>query len=255
MSSESTAGRVPEDPPSAAELSHQKRSADEDNEESASKRQKQEGEDEKTTPQSAPIFLFATATDVQARRSNSQSHWSRKQCLTLREMLGIGDYSYRDDSSSMGNIDFLFISNYIINFEFLLDECPEVLSLPRAVCVYGAKEGTEDAWRQACTTLDGQCSVDFLCRAPSDPPKGPTNPLAQRIPYGVHHSKIFLVGYSSGLLRVVIHTANLRFSDVHHKAQVRVETSHCCNNYDRALIAVVLHCQGGLHSGLCQKKH
>jgi hypothetical protein len=132
----------------------------------------------------------------------------------------MGDYG--DDSTSMGPIDFIFISNYIVNFEFLLDEIPELLSLPRACVIYGAKEGSENAWRQASTSADGSCSVDFVCRNPSDPPKSATNPLSQRIPYGVHHSKLFLVGYLSGILRVVIHTANLRYSDVINKAQVRL---------------------------------
>lgn len=131
---------------------------------------------------------------------------------------GIGEYS---DSSSamMGPIDFIFVTSYLLNFEFLLDEVPELLSLPRACVVYGTKEGTEDAWRQACTTLDGTCSVDFLCRNPSDPKQSPTNPLEHKIPYGVHHTKMFLVGYATGALRVVIHTANLRFGDINHKAQ------------------------------------
>lgn len=142
--------------------------------------------------------------------------------------VGIGDYGDDDDDSmTMGPIDFLFVANYIVNFEFLLDEVPELLSLPRACVVYGCKEGSEEAWRQACTTLDGSCSVDFLCRNPSDPPRSGSNPLAQRIPYGVHHTKMFLVGYSSGMLRVVVHTANLRFSDVHHKAQVCSPLRRC----------------------------
>jgi Tyrosyl-DNA phosphodiesterase len=134
--------------------------------------------------------------------------------------LGMGDYG--DDSTSMGSIDYIFITSYIVNFEFLLDEIPELLSLPRACVIYGAKEGSENAWRQASTSVDGTCSVDFICRNPSDPPKSVTNPLAQRIPFGVHHSKLFLVGFSSGILRVVIHTANLRYSDVNNKAQVYI---------------------------------
>ncbi|CAB9527498.1 Tyrosyl-DNA phosphodiesterase 1 [Seminavis robusta] len=189
-----------------------KRPAPEDTEEDTAKRQKVP-----LPPQPAPVFLFATSTDVQARRGASRDDWCRTQCLTLREMLGMGDYS--DDSMSMGPIDFIFISNYIVNFEFLLDEVPELLSLPRACVVYGAKEGSENAWRQASTSADGSCSVDFVCRNPADPPATATNPLAHKIPYGVHHSKFFLVGFSSGLLRVVIHTANLRHSDVNNKAQ------------------------------------
>ena len=91
---------------------------------------------------------------------------------------GIGEYN--DSSAGMGPIDFIFVSTYLLNFEFLLDEVPELLSLPRACVVYGAKEGTEDAWRQACTTLEGQCSVDFLCRDPSAPKKSANNQGAKQ---------------------------------------------------------------------------
>ena len=64
----------------------QKRSAD-GGDESPAKRQK--GENEIVNPpRPAPLYLFATTTDVQARRGASRDHWSRKQCLTLREMLG-----------------------------------------------------------------------------------------------------------------------------------------------------------------------
>jgi tyrosyl-DNA phosphodiesterase-1 len=46
-----------------------------------------------------------------------------------------------------------------------------------------------------------------------------TNFLSLQIPFGVHHSKFFLVGFTDGTLRVVIHTANLLDGDNHIKAQ------------------------------------
>ena len=161
------------------------------------------------------LCLFALRCD--AIRSSSNHVYLTYQLPGCP--LGMGDYG--DDFTSMGPIDFMFISNYIVNFEFLLDEIPELLSLPRACIIYGAKEGSENAWRQASTSADGACTVDFVCRNPSDPPASAANPFSQRIPFGVHHSKLFLVGYNSGLLRVVVHTANLRYSDVNNKAQVR----------------------------------
>lgn len=64
----------------------QKRPAnDARDESSAAKRQKNSIV---TPPRPAPLYLFATTTDVQARRGASRDHWSRTQCLTLREMLG-----------------------------------------------------------------------------------------------------------------------------------------------------------------------
>ena len=41
----------------------------------------------------------------------------------------------------------------------------------------------------------------------------------RQIPYGVHHTKLFLVAFSDGTLRVVIHTANLIRDDIHLKTQ------------------------------------
>ena len=53
---------------------------------------------------------------------------------------------------------------------------------------------------------------------PSDPPNSTSNPLPFKIDYGVHHTKLFLVGYEHAL-RVVVHTANLRASDLANNAQ------------------------------------
>ena len=53
---------------------------------------------------------------------------------------------------------------------------------------------------------------------PSDPPNSTSNPLPFKIDYGVHHTKLFLVGYENAL-RVVVHTANLRASDLANNAQ------------------------------------
>jgi hypothetical protein len=62
-------------------------------------------------------------------------------------------------------------------------------------------------------------AVDFVIRRPSDPANSRYNPLPHRIPFGVHHSKLFLVGFAHGVLRVIIHTANLRYNDIHIKTQ------------------------------------
>jgi tyrosyl-DNA phosphodiesterase-1 len=37
--------------------------------------------------------------------------------------------------------------------------------------------------------------------------------------WGCHHTKLFLVGYKSGRLRVIVHTANMCFNDIHLKCQ------------------------------------
>lgn len=51
-----------------------------------------------------------------------------------------------------------------------------------------------------------------------DPTFHRSHAMPLQIPYGVHHSKFFLVGYADDTLRVIIHTANLVYGDLHLKA-------------------------------------
>jgi tyrosyl-DNA phosphodiesterase-1 len=175
----------------------------------APKRQRP-NEGDQAQVRAAPIKLFCTLSDQAERRMhpNDKNHWSRTQCLTLREMLGF------DDESSKSAIEWLIIGNFIINFDFLLDEIPELLSVPQTTVLYGVAETPVQPWQSAagfpleCVRLD-----------PSESPGTRTNPTKQRIPYGCHHSKFFLVGFSNSTVRVIIHTANLRYTDIHCKAQ------------------------------------
>lgn len=170
-------------------------------------------------PSAAPVKLFCTLSDEAERRAHTdKNHWSRTQCWTLREMLGYDNNSTTDSFSSTStarHIEWLVVGNYLIDFDFLLDEIPELLSIPNVVVFYGNADTSEQPWKSACA---GAHTVDFVRLNPSDPP-GLSNPTGQRIPYGVHHSKFFLVGYSDSTVRVIIHTANLRYTDIHAKAQ------------------------------------
>jgi tyrosyl-DNA phosphodiesterase-1 len=38
-------------------------------------------------------------------------------------------------------------------------------------------------------------------------------------PWGTHHSKFFLLRYATGAVRLIVHTANLRFHDCNSKTQ------------------------------------
>ncbi|KAL7466338.1 hypothetical protein ACHAXS_006654 [Conticribra weissflogii] len=70
-------------------------------------------------------------------------------------------------------------------------------------------------------------SVEFIPLIPSDPPRSKTNPLSLKFPYGVHHTKMFLMGYEDHFnkisrkqcIRVVVHTANLLPCDTNFKIQ------------------------------------
>ena len=156
----------------------------------------------------APIKLFATKSDVamRSRYPHDQEHWSKTQCWTLREMLGYdGNYS--------AGIQWIVIATYLLDAEFLLDEVPELLQVPEVAVLYGHADSPLASWKSASVGSFHAIQID-----PSDDP-GPANPIGTRIPYGVHHTKCFLVGFSDGTLRVVIHTANLGYSDIHLKTQ------------------------------------
>ena len=173
--------------------------------------------------------MFATTQDLNVReqnkgiRNDNTLHWSFSQCETLREVLGIDapdaqcapSSAAEADTPTVGGktIDWLIISNYMIDFHYLLDEVPELVSIPRVVVFYGCAE-TEPPpiWKQ-------NNAVDLRRLDPTEAPRTVVNPTSQRIPYGVHHSKFFLIGYNDETMRVVIHTANLRNSDLHLKAQ------------------------------------
>lgn len=62
-------------------------------------------------------------------------------------------------------------------------------------------------------------NIDFIRLDPASPAQTESNPCTVQIPYGCHHSKFFIVGFRSGRLRIIIHTANMRYGDVHLKAQ------------------------------------
>ena len=77
--------------------------------------------------------------------------------------------------------------------------------------------------RQWKTLLEGTGrTVDFVQLLPSDPPNSRANPLPVKIEYGVHHTKMFLMGYDEGGLskcHVSIHTSNILHSDAELKSQ------------------------------------
>ena len=127
------------------------------------------------------IKLFAT---IGIDDSSGQRHGQHpgvpfvgEYCRTLRDILGFNDKLQQGTGTSM---DWLVVSNYIVDFAFLLDEVPELLSCPTTVVFYGATSQVSaiDAWRQCCTNeKDGSCSVHFQQLCPSDPPLTSTNPL------------------------------------------------------------------------------
>ena len=150
----------------------------ESNEPKAKRRRKLEPEG--TKPGGLPIKLFSTrrrdGSSYSSTSSSSSSSSSssllllnRQHCQSLREMLGFGCQS---SSSSIG---FVVVYNYLIDFDFFLEEIPELLSCPKTIVFYGYGS-TPLAWKQCVAGV-----VEFHCLRPSDPPQSPTNPLPFRV--------------------------------------------------------------------------
>jgi tyrosyl-DNA phosphodiesterase-1 len=192
-----------------------------------------------------PIKIFATDRDralrKRLRRTMSKTseeyrhHWSNHHCWTFREMLGFDRFSglrherpTQNDpqhhptivSNAVG-IDWIIIATYILDADFLVTELPELLHVPTVVVIYQYQDfcGSDRQARWVQTASAKGHSLTFLKRDPREQPGTATNPLEHTMEYGCHHTKMCLVGYSSGRLRVNIHTSNLRKEDLHDKCQ------------------------------------
>lgn len=161
------------------------------------------------TQRIAPIRLFKTTIgkNVLPPRDKTQETVEEDFCMTLRQVLGF------DGNQPNASIEWLVMVNYIIDPQFLLEEIPELLSVGCTVVFCGCHDSPFTGWKQAA-----EGSVDVRCLRPSDKP-GITNPTGKAIAFGVHHTKMFLIGFSNKTIRVVVHTANLLHSDIYLKAQ------------------------------------
>ena len=164
--------------------------------------------------QDSPFKLFQTALDKQ-----STNPLVREHCLSLRQMLGL-DYStsgYQMDTRT--SVDWLCISNFIVDFDFLLQAMPELVSIPTSLVFYQTDcsplQNGMARWKEAAGG-----NVTFVPLDPKAEPRGRDgndpnshNPLRYKFRYGCHHTKMFLVGRSNGTLRVIVHTSNLMAQD------------------------------------------
>jgi Tyrosyl-DNA phosphodiesterase len=202
----------------------------------------------------APMYLFATVRDLEERRlrDDDRNHWCFTQCKTLRELVGLHDVfdplqgpSLKSQlaASPAVKMDWIVISTYLLHVPSLLSFLPELLSVRLIVLFYGHEmeddqqlpESTSDnvsiegmtlrKWRDRVVKINGGV-FDVRQLSPSySPCRSAVNPTPYVIPYGVHHSKFFIVGYrgdheeSRRRIRVVIHTSNLIFNDIMLKTQ------------------------------------
>jgi hypothetical protein len=123
-----------------------------------------------------PIKLFATIQNEQFFNAVGDKTSPFRNChATLREMLGV------DDMRDHGAIKWIVGCNYLIDFDYLIETVPELLSCPRTVFFYGVAETSPETWRRACTEACGTSTTDFVQLVPSDPPGSRTNPLSCRV--------------------------------------------------------------------------
>jgi len=139
------------------------------------------------------------------------------------------------NNKSRRNFEYLIASNYLVDFgNFLQETQPDILEFKRVVIFYGGAVDEDrgmKTWRRLLAERNRRDNIDriveFIPLIPSDPPRSKTNPLGLKIPFGVHHTKMFLMGYEdrshkiSGkhYIRVVVHTANLLPGDTNFKVQ------------------------------------
>ena len=169
---------------------------------------------EHTSRSFIPFHLSATTTSETIPDHDA----TKKYFMTLRKMIGMEGNKARSRT-----YQWLVIFNFLIDFEYLLEKLlPDILQFHRVVVFYGCREteGAREQWRQLLVGTGN--TVEFIPLIPSDPPRSRTNPLPIKIPYGCHHTKMFMVGYEENqqsMCRVVVHTANLMRGDIEYKTQ------------------------------------
>lgn len=104
-----------------------------------------------------------------------------------------------------GSMQWALISNYMIDFAWLLSACPDLLTAGKLVVVHGEKG--QSAVEIATAVRMAGLADRAIIHAPPLP-----------IQFGTHHSKAFILQYETGL-RVIVHTANLIYPDCNNKTQ------------------------------------
>ena len=94
-----------------------------------------------------PFRMYTTANDLHHPTSNSGRANPQRVpqrvpprapfTSTLREMVGLDSGSHHR-SAHLGNMRWMAIFNYLVDFDYLVDAIPELLSLERVLVYYGA---------------------------------------------------------------------------------------------------------------------
>jgi hypothetical protein len=111
-------------------------------------------------------------------------------CLTLRQFMGVDEDS--TDSVAKGPIEWIVIVNFIIDFDFLLDEVPELVSIPKVIFFFQVGDPTQ--YRNYLP------NAEFYRIDPSQDPSSDMNPLRHKFPFGTHRKLLILMSIYSLLM-------------------------------------------------------
>eukprot|EP00970_Alexandrium_tamarense_P015746 scaffold5469_cov175-Alexandrium_tamarense.AAC.7 len=206
-----------------------------------------------------PFHLYASSTSTQTspvERTDSTKQYFR----TLRQVMGLDSSTLSSQLNvnakpSKRSFQWLIISNFIIDFGYLLEKTlPDILDFHRVVVFYQEAHNVEamKSWENMLAGTGN--TVEFVRLVPTDPPRSSCNPLSHKFnceycdvccsifhsnqsiflillyttfsrlmnTVGCHHTKMFLTGYNEeGIdsIRVSVHTANLWRTDIEYKSQ------------------------------------
>ncbi|KFM28974.1 Tyrosyl-DNA phosphodiesterase 1 [Auxenochlorella protothecoides] len=153
----------------------------------------------------------AVPEERQCVRAASSSHRWPDSPFHLMRVRGLptwaneGSLGIKLSEVVAGPMRTVLISNYMLDFAWLLSACPDLARAERLIIVHG--EGQDKAAAVAREVREAGLASKTTIHQPPLP-----------IPYGTHHSKAFVILFERGV-RVVVHTANLIYPDCNNKTQ------------------------------------
>ena len=135
----------------------------------------------------------------------------------LMRVEGVHPSGRRLQDLCSGSVRAALVSNYMIDAPWFAQEFPDLVSSEELIVCHDGKSGM----RREAEALWGELKRARLRHGLGSGGRGrlvvhaPDLP----IPYGTHHSKFFVLVYTDGRLRLIIHSANLLHGDCTHKTQ------------------------------------
>uniref|UniRef100_A0A7S0GYA7 PNK FHA domain-containing protein n=1 Tax=Amorphochlora amoebiformis TaxID=1561963 RepID=A0A7S0GYA7_9EUKA len=118
---------------------------------------------------------------------------AEEMSIGLREMVGA--------DRSKPSPEWVIITNYMVDVDWLLQEWPELVSIPKVILFHGQREDLQNK------RLPSSFSSHLMLPEQT-----------HGIRYGVFHTKSFIIGFP-GEVRIVVHSANLIPQDFNTKSQ------------------------------------